>query len=108
MHSEQLSVEVLNDELHIANRLTSARLLGADAQVETLRLVLALAANDALPKEVSREVGRSAGRLAISLGRTDDVDANWLRAFASEAYEGYDVEVAIAKWSSDQTGAAAH
>jgi hypothetical protein len=93
-----LASRVKNSEIQIAGRLASARRLGDFSDLDALVALVDLAGDEQMPGELLREVGRSAARVALSLGNVMEVSHNMLRSFAGDAYLGFDTEVAVTEW----------
>lgn len=101
MDSDELIAGIRNANLHVAGRLASARKVSSNSSLEVFHEVLTLATMTELPGELSRELGRTVARLAAKLDKGPYVETTWLSNFTSEAYEAYDVEMAIARWDGE-------
>ena len=76
-------------------RVASSFLLGRDSSVASLNVLLALAQNSSLPREVLDEIGRSLGRVAHSIGAVEEVNSNDIYLLDEVAFKAFDQEVAI-------------
>ena len=102
--AEDLAQHVTDGALHVAGRLASARQFGGLRTPQSLAALIQLASDEGLEAELSRELGRSAAKVAAAIGQTKAVSDTHLINFTESAFDGFDTETAIIQWFELSTG----